>query len=80
MVGYKLRTQPIESPQRVSHDEPRGVLLRRSDTVFEIEDDAVRTVKGSVQHELRLRAGQIETRAPEATFRGRLSVARAERG
>ncbi len=63
---HALRSHEVHAAERVSHQQPGRVLLGRVHRVLQVEDHAVGSMQPGVDHELRLVAGEIETRAPQS--------------
>jgi len=63
---------PNRRPQGISHQNAGGIFFAAMHGIFQVENDGVGRMQGGVDVVLRLRAGQIEARAPQPVFgRGR---------
>ncbi len=60
----------INRPQRVANQQARRIFLCVVHRVFEIENDAVGLMQAGIDEVLRLVAGQVKTRAPQAIASG----------
>jgi hypothetical protein len=83
-ADHELRGAEVKGAEHVPDQHERGVLLRRGDRVFEVEDDAVRLVDAGVEHELGLVARQVEPGTappvPSARLSGVIPQLRQELG